>query len=344
MPDGTEHPSPPRRITIVDVAQHAGVSIASASKVVRGAYGASEEMRARVRASVDALGFRPHRLAQGLRRPTRTVGVLLPDIENPFFDLVIGGASRVFADSGHELFLALGGPTQDGHDSATDSLIDHRMAGLILVSPRGGPERLDAVGREIPTVVVGRHGPAADYDTVSSDDATGSRIIVDHLVALGHRRIAFLANNRGDDPSLPESVRLAGYRAAMSDAGLKSHIDALPTPWSSKGGREAARLLLERDVLPTAVHAGADVVALGLLGELWQRGVGVPGDISVAGYDDSPIAGFSPVGLTSVDQSGQRMGEIAARLLLERIDGRSTPRHELLAPRLVVRTTTSSPR
>lgn len=332
---------PAHRVTITDVAHEAGVSVASASKVVRGAYGASDRMRAKVGAAVELLGYRPHRLAQGLRGPTRTIGVLLPDIENPHFDVMIRGMAEVLAQSGLEFFVALGGSTPEGHAAATESLIDHRMDGLILVSPRGTSERLERVGREIPSVVVGRHGPAAEYDTVSSDDARGSHLVVEHLVALGHRRIAFLANDSGDDASLPESVRLTGYRAAMSEAGLGDCVDVVRTPWSSNGGRDAARALANRDTLPSAVHAGADVAALGLLDEFWAGGIEVPGDVSVVGYDNSPLAQLKPVGLTSVDQSGQLMGQLAAHLLLERISGRSTSVHRLLEPRLVVRSSTS---
>lgn len=325
-------------MTIVDVAKHAGVSVASASKVVRNAYGASSAMRERVMASVESLGYRPHRLAQGLRGPTKTIGVLVSDIENPFFDLLLAGAGEVFAESEHEMFLALAGTSGLEHAAATESLIDHRMDGLILVAPRGTPASLERFGREIPTVVVGRHGPAEAYDTVSGDDATGLRLVVEHLAALGHRHISFLENESDANESLPENVRLAAYRAALRDLSL-GPPDSFRVPWTAEGGRSAARILLERRELPTAVFTGADIVALGLLSELWDHGVAVPGELSVVGYDDSPTAQLRPIGLTSVNQSGQLMGRLAAHLLLERIAGRTVAQHELLLPELRPRTT-----
>jgi LacI family transcriptional regulator len=130
----------------------------------------------------------------------------------------------------------------------------------------------------------------------------------------------------------------------MRRQGLEDEIDIVTTSWTSDGGIAAARLLLEREALPTAIHAGADVAALGLLSVLWDRGVDVPGDLSVAGYDNSPIGMLAPVSLTSVDQGAGELGTRAAELLLERIGGRTEPRSVLLKPTLVTRRTTAAPR
>jgi LacI family transcriptional regulator len=197
----------------------------------------------------------------------------------------------------------------------------------------------------LPLVVVARGGGAAGFDTVSSDDELGSALIVDHLVGLGHRSIAHITVESNDeDPALPFRARTRGYEAAMRRNGLEAQIDILSTAWTEDGGVAAAEALLERGVLPTAIHAGADVAALGLLSTLWARGVDVPGDVSVAGYDNSPIGMLAPISLTSVDQGADLLGMRAAELLLERIRGRTEPRSVRLRPTLVARGTTAAPR
>ncbi len=329
-----------RRSTIVDVARAAGVSIASASKVVRGA-GGSPEMYEKVTRAVSELGYRPHRLAQGLRGPIKTIGVLLTDLENPFFNLLINGASEVFEDAGFELFLSPAGTDEASHRAVMESLIDHSMVALLLIAPRGSNADLDSFAREVPIVMLGRHGRGDALDSVSSDDRAGSRLVVDHLADQGHERIAFLANTSGPEPDLPENVRLAGYREAMIARGLDPDRDVVPADWSLEGGRAGGQLLLADRDRPSAVHGGADVAALGVLTEMWDRGLRAPDDLAVVGYDDSPTARLAPVSLSSVDQSGFEMGRRGATLLLERLDGRTTSMHEMTTPALMVRSTSA---
>ena len=329
----------PRRVTIVDVARAAEVSVASASKVMRDAPRTSEAMRRRVLAKVQELGYRPHRLAQGLRGPLKTIGMLLPDVSNPYFGLLLQGASEVFADAGYEIFISPAGAQAATHLSVMESLIDHLMAGLLLVAPRGTPETLERIAAQVPVVVLGRHGPGRTYDTVAGDDAAGARLVVDHLVEQGHSRITYLANIVDEGPELLETARLDGYVGAMRRHGLEEHIDIVQGEWTDAGGRRLAAELLSRTERPTAVFAGADVAAIGLLGEFWEHGIAIPDDIAVVGYDNSQMSQLRPISLSSVDQSGLEAGRIAARLLLERIEGRTTTKDELLAPSLIVRRT-----
>ena len=336
---------PQRRATLVDVAHHAGVSVATASKAVRDAYGISESMRTRVLASVEELGYRPDRLARGMRGSTHTLGLMVASIANSFINLIVEGMTPVLAEAGYDLFISSATGTIPGQDAAIDALIDHQMDGLMLVGPRQASERLESIGLSVPTVVVGRHGPGVRYDTIASDDRRGSRLIVDRLAALGHRQISFISESPPIDyPTLPESARLDGYKRAMRRHGLGGEIDIIPSQWTFEGGRLAADVLLARDVLPTAVHAGADVAALGFLSRLWEVGVDVPTQISVVGYDNSPIGSLSRIGLTSVDQGGIEMGETAAELLLSRIRGRTEASNALIAPTLIDRATTGAPR
>jgi LacI family transcriptional regulator len=333
-----ENPNP-HRVTIVDVAHLAGVSVASASKVVRGTSGVSEEMRVKVNNAVAKLGYRPHRMAQGLRGPLKTIGVLLSGIDSPFFATLMNGAAEVLAQSGYEIFISPAGLTAESHYTAMESLIDHRMGGLLLVAPLGATSRLEGIASQIPTVVIGRHGENARYDTIAGDDALGTQLVVQHLVDSGHRRITFFASQNDDASDLPQHVRLQGYRTAMAAHGLHSAIDVVLTEWSFEGGVAASERLLSRDQLPDAVIAGPDVTALGFLGEAWARGIRTPDDLAVVGYDNIPMSAWPPIALTSVDQSGFEMGRIAAQMLLERIEGRAEFRHETLPVSLVPRRT-----
>lgn len=333
-----------KRVTIVDVARHAGVSTAAASKALRNAYGVSDAMARRVQASIEELGYRPLKSARGMRGRTFTIGVMLSDLDNPFFGVLIDGLIDVLRPRGFDLLVAPAGTSVSSHKSVTETLADYQMDGLVLISPLFGDSELEKIGAQTPTVVVGRHGPGENYDTVSGDDAHGAALIVDHLVGLGHQRIAFITQEGSTNARLPQTVRSRGFLVAMRAHGLESQALLVPGEWSYDGGRSAAAEIAEMENRPTAIHAGADVSALGVLDELLGRGIAVPGELSVAGYDNSPTARLLPIGLTSVDQSGEEMGRETARLLAERIEGRRQSQHLLMTPTLRARTTTSKPR
>lgn len=332
-----------RRATISDVARHAGVSRAAVSKVLRDAYGVSETMKARVEASMDSLGYRPSALARGLRGSSFTIGVFVLDLHNTFFSVLIEGIREEAEAQGYQLFL---GPARQGlvgQRRMIEAMVDRRMDGLVLIAPFGAAEELEQVARSTPTVVLGRHGPALAYDTVASDDITGSALIVDHLASLGHRSIAHVSNiaEGKNEPGMPQEVRARGYIEAMERRGLEP--DVIVAPWTHEGGMEAGSALLARPNRPTAVHAGADVTAIGVLTKMWESGIDVPEQLSVVGYDNVFMGSLAPVGLTTVDQSGFEMGATAARLLLERIQGRKNPVSTLVPPKLVVRRTSAPP-
>ena len=330
------------RITIVDVARHAGVSVASASKVLREAPGVSDSMRERVKESMEALSYRPHRPARGMRGRTYTVGMIVSDIENPFISLLQIGMANVLAQQGYEILIAPGGVSATSQRVVMNALIDHQMDGIVLVSPRASDGELETFASEVPVVLVGRHSSSSTLDSVSGDDELGAKLVVDHFVSLGHDRVAFVTHhNESDDPSFPETLRMNGFRRAMAAHGLEGIV--IRGAWSLEGGREAARLVSRITPPPTAVHAGADIVAFGMISELWERGLAAPDAFALAGYDNSPTAAIGPISLTTVDQSGLEMGSIAAELLLERISGRTESRHKLITPFLVVRSSSKPP-
>ncbi|MEV6846761.1 LacI family DNA-binding transcriptional regulator [Actinoplanes sp. NPDC051411] len=339
-----------RRVTIVDVARHAGVSTTAASKVVRNAAGTSAQMRSRVLAAVDQLGYRPSAAARALRGRTYTLGVVLPDIRNPFFADILDGAAEFLADTDYQLLTASSHDDEKDEGRVTEAMIDRSMDGLLLVAPISSRKRLQYFARTVPTVVVGWHGPGADYDIVADDDFAGAGLVVAHLAGLGHHRIAHIEHHETDPVRLaemPNARRADGYRYAMQAHGLAEQIDIVSTTYNREGGYLGTRRLLDRPASgrPTAIFAGADIVAMGVLDALTEAGLSVPGDISVAGYDDITFASLGPVSLTTVDQAGHRIGATATRLLLDRITDRSRPASQVtFSPTLVTRRSTAPPR
>jgi LacI family transcriptional regulator len=335
----------PRRVTIADVASRANVSTAAVSKVLRNAYGVSAAMQERVRQAMTELGYRPHAAARGMRGQTYTIGVMIPDVRNPFFPEIIESFSAHLDGTDYRVLLGPGGSDAGSQTRITDAMVDRRMDGLVMIAPIMPRRELEAIGRTIPTVVIGRHGRSAEYDTVVDDDIMGAGLVVEHLAGLGHRRIAHIGHESAGShlpKSMPQTVRAEGYRQAMRRHGLEADIDIVFTSYSEEGGYTAARRLLSRPVRPTAIFAGADVAAIGVLEAAYEAGLRVPEDVSLAGYDNTGIAALGPISLTSVDQDGHLMGGNAARLLLERIEQKRQRSVLLsLSPTLVPRRSTA---
>jgi LacI family transcriptional regulator len=222
-------------------------------------------------------------------------------------------------------------------------MTDRGMDGMVLIAPVARREYLERLAGTVPTVVVGRHGRSSRHDTVTDDDIAGATLVIDHLADLGHRRIAHIEHHETDPVHLaemPNAVRADGYRRAMRARGLE--IDIVSTTYTQEGGYTGTQKLLARPHPPTAIFAGADIVAMGVLEALTDAGLTAPGDISVAGYDNTTVAALGPVSLTSVDQAGHRIGTNAARLLLERLTDNDRPATQImLSPTLVPRRTTT---
>ncbi|MGW0171879.1 LacI family DNA-binding transcriptional regulator [Streptomyces sp. NPDC004096] len=342
-----EPPAQHRRVTIVDVARHAQVSTTTVSKVLRNAYGTSPQMRAKVRQAIADLGYRPYAAARGMRGQTYTIGVMLPDIRNPFFPEIVDGLTDILWETDYQVLMAPGRNGEKAEARVTEAMIDRGMDGMVLVAPISSRTHLEHVAGIVPTVVVGRHGHSAVYDTVSDDDLTGAALVVDHLADLGHRRIAHIEHSETDPrriAEMPNAIRAEGYRQAMRARGLEDEIDIVSTTYTQQGGYLGAQQLLARPDRPTAIFAGADIVATGVLQAVSEAGLAVPDDISIAGYDNTSFAALGPISLTSVDQAGRHIGANAAKLLLERIADRTRPTAQVkLSPTLVARRTTAPP-
>lgn len=332
----TDSAVPDRQPTIRDVADRAGVSPSAVSKVLRNAYGVSDDMRERVTRAIRQLEYRPRLAARTMRGSSSTIGIQLPEIGSDFFSIVLEAAFGVLAQSAFQPIIA---PVQgaDRASEAVASLVDRQVDGIIAISPLIDAKILEQLAQRVPLVTIGRHDNARSYDTVVSDDLLGARLVLDHLLQLGHTRIAHLTlhsslvDKAGNDG---HALREHGYRSAMTSARLPSTV--IRTGGTEAEAARAVRELLLRPQPPSALFAAHDTLAIGALRAMAELGLH-PRDLSIVGYDDTPIASHPMLGLSSVDQFGSALGSTAATLLLERIRGRAEARHHQMTPVLRIR-------
>ncbi|WP_243770295.1 LacI family DNA-binding transcriptional regulator [Amycolatopsis acidicola] len=331
-----------RRPTMSDVAARVGVSRALVSLVFRDEPGASDETREKVFAAARELGYRPDNAARMLARSrSKVLGVMLT-VRNLFHADLVEGIYPVAERLGYEILLSGAAPPVRDERKAVDALLGHRCEGLILLGGHLDAEYVAEVGRQTAVAVVGRRFPGAGVDSVHVAEAKGVRQLIDHLTGLGHSAIVHI--DGGTEAGSPERRR--AYLNAMRRHGLGEHIRVLPGDHTEESGARAARdLLADRDNLPTAVFASNDRCAVGFLDAVWRAGLDVPGDLSVAGFDDNHLARLSHIDLTTVRQDPERQAELAVQAVVERLDGPGMePRELVLQPGLVVRGTTGAPK
>lgn len=321
-------------VTIRDVAEAAGVSATTVSRALSETGRIGTATRERIRRIAEELEFRPNELARSLGSSrSMTIGVVVPDITNPFFPQLIAGAEGAAREGSRTIFLV---QSPDSVSAANDfgQLRAKQVDGIILVGNpfRQAADLMSAVG-DTPLVVVDRGASLPDVVTVCSDHRTGGRIAVEHLVAHGHSGIAHLTGPAGLDVA---EARTEGYRAAMVAAGLVPRVVA--AGFTAEDGERAVRQLLAADGSVTAVTAANDLVAIGAIHGLSDLGFDVPGDISVIGYDDIGLASFVHPALTTVRQPTQELGRTAVRELEAMIsDPGHSPSAVPLPVELVVR-------
>lgn len=328
---------PVQKPTIRTVAADAGVSVSAVSKVLRNAYGVSDSLRKRVEASIEKLGYRPNTAARGMRGQSYAIGVLLVEFSNPFLPTVVDGIGETLGASQYKPFLGVGRRREEIESSTIETMIDMSMDGLILVAPSLSRERITHFSRQIPMVAIGHHDvEATSFDTVNSDDHAGGMLATQALVDRDYRRIEFLTLPRdATKPHNVQSRRESGYRETMLKAGLSPSVISMRSPT----GPSVKDLIsfLNRPDLPEAVFCWSDLHAVALINVARTQGFRVPEDLAIVGYDNSPVAGMPLINLSSIDQDGSGLGALAAATMLSRLEGRAEPRHEIIAPRLVVR-------
>jgi LacI family transcriptional regulator len=326
---------PYKRVTIADVATEAGVSVATVSKVINGRYGVAAATSARVKEVIEQLGYESSLVARSLRsHRTNVIGILVNDFE-AFSTELLKGAALAVHGTGYEMVVYSGsGRSQD--DVGWERRYLSRLAGtltdgIILVTPT-----VVDVAHGLPLVAVDPHTGSSGIPTVISDNFAGAVAATDHLVGLGHRRIGFL----GGRPDLESArQREQGFRHAMTAAGIDVDPELVAVGgYTLETAEEPAHKLLGMDDPPTAVFAANDLSAIETIEIAQSRGLRVPDDLSVVGFDNVPESALTDPPLTTIDQSIQQMGFEAVRLLLTMVEEPEQPAvHVTLPTELVVR-------
>lgn len=325
---------------MADVAAHLGVSRQLVSIVLRDKPGASDDTRRRVRQAANELGYRPHLGAQTLRQ-TRShhIGVSFAPQHATEPDIVEAIYSAAAA-AGYQVVLSAQTSTRSTSQTI-DELLGYRCAALVVIGSDLSDQRMRRTAQHVsvPMVVVGGGRASSAFDVVYSAGDLGTRLVVDHLVGLGHQRIAYVSA----DAMASARLRRKGYLGAIQGAGLEPDVVSVSgADYAEEAGAAAARELLQRDRLPTAVAAGNDQQAVGLITVLSRAGVAVPREVSVAGFDDSRFAGLSSIDLTTARQDPSQMGRAVVAAAVGRLqDADAAPSAHVVVPTLVVRSSTA---
>lgn len=343
----------PTRVQVTslrDVARSAEVSVSTASRVLSGSsHPVSQVTRRRVLDAADQLGFEPNRLARALATArSQTIGVVVHDVSDPYFAEIVRGLEDVAGPRDHALFVSSSDRDPDKELALVRAFVAHRVDAIVLAAsgltdPSYLPE-MDAVLSRFESlggVVISMSEHPYPAPRVTFDNRGASADITRHLVDLGHRRIAYLS---GPPELVVSSVRYDGYRSALEVAGISVDASLVECGWfSMEGGAEATGRLLTREA-PTAIVAGNDLMAFGALRRLLDEGWAVPGDVSVAGFDDIEFAAYASVPLTTVNAPLMRLGRLGAQLVLDLLDGGETTGRPAVTPTVVLRASTGPPR
>jgi DNA-binding LacI/PurR family transcriptional regulator len=329
--------------TMADIAAHLGVSRQLVSIVLRDMPGASQATRERVRDAAKELGYSPHMGARTLRQTrSRHIGVAFAPTHATEPD-IIDAIYPAAAENGYHVVLSAQTSTRSA-EQAVEELLSYRCAAIIVIGSVLPEAELRALARraKVPMVVVGSGERNTAYDVVRSAGDVGMRLAVRHLFEQGHRRIAYVHTSAMP----PGALRLNGYTATMKESGLEPDVlEIRGADFTEEAGAAAGRTLLERRTMPTAVVAGNDQQAIGLMQVLTRAGVPVPDDVSLIGFDDSRFAQLSSVDLTTARQDPVQMGEAAVNLAVRRVgQPNRRPTLSVIEPSLVVRGSTAKPR
>ncbi len=333
-------------ITIADVAKRAGVSKMTVSRAINNSGYISQATRARVEQAIAELGYIPNALARSLRyKQTRTIALIVTDITNPFFTTVARGVEDMANDQGFSVIFCNTDEAPDEEAQYVNVLLQKQVDGLLLVPTGGAAEIVEFLNNHtVPFVLLDRRVPGVNVDVVRCDSEQGAHDIVQHLLDLGHRRIAALGGSASITSS---SDRVKGYQRAMIEAGLKHEsYRAYFTAFTVEGGHRAAQQALAETTLPTAFFAANNFIAIGAIRLLRERGLSVPDDISVVSFDDLPAALLLDPFLTVIEQHAYEMGRRATQRLFDRLNGQgpAEPQEILIPTEMIIRRSSAPPR
>ncbi|WP_445503439.1 LacI family DNA-binding transcriptional regulator [Microvirga sp. G4-2] len=332
------------QVTIIDVARELKLAPSTVSNALRGKPVVAEETRKRILAQCRAMNYVASPVARALREGrTFTVGVLLPDIANPIFGDIVKGLDSVMAASGFATLLASTEGSRERFLSAARTFAKRDVDALVMISqPVGGEEFERLVELCPPIVLTHRKAAGLDLDYIGMDNHGGSMAALQHLAALGHRRIGFIG---GPEQSSAAQERLDGYRQAVQELSLDPDPALVcPGDYTLMSGFKAAHHLLSIKKRPTAILAANDLMACAVLDVAVQMELTIPGDLSVIGFDDIFVSSFPQIALSTIRQPASEIGNAIGRRLIERFDSGNCPAcHVVLPTQLVVRASIGPP-
>ena len=343
-----------RHPTLLDIARIAKVAPMTVSRVINQNGYVSADVRNRVQRAIDKLEYHPNALARSLKsQRTHVVGILLPDIKNPFSAELAGSVQQVLLERGYSAFISTTEQSVQREQAALSAFFDHRVAGIVVATleTKAGDEALARFTRRgMPIVAVGREPGLPVIDRVTANHWRGAFDAVEHLVSLGHQRIAYI----GASPQHARRLRrFQGFSGALQAHGIALREEWVVGPADDSGpgystladGYQAMQRLTKLRARPTALLARNDFTAMGAISAARDCGLQIPGDIAIVGFDNVPLAAFTTPPLTTVEQPTAEQGRQAAQMLLERIEGEAQAEHREVSfdCRLIVRASTGQP-
>jgi LacI family transcriptional regulator len=334
-------------VTIKTIAEAAGVSIAAVSKALNGHSDIGAETRDRILRISAELGYTPNAFARNLvKKTSNMLGLLIPDISTPIYAEIFKGLDHEAKRRGFDLFLCDTNRKIEFEAAYVRTLMENRARGIIVAPVDNDASHILSLTKgQIPLVFVGGKVNDSMDNYVANDNRLGSALAVEHLASFGHRDILMLCDNYR---TKTKRDRVAGFQAAMEERGLAPRVDIAPdgAPEGMEYGCRAALEAFDSKNPPTAIYAASDMVALGVLRAAEMRGVSVPRDLSLVGYDDIMFASLPAINLTTVAQPKFEIGTIAVELLCEAIaeEGSGAKHRRIVRPSLVARSTCAVPR
>lgn len=326
--------------TIKDIAKQTGLSYATVSRALNDKYGVKASTRERVIRAAREMNYHPNAIARGLiTRRTKTIGIVIPDLRNPFFPEVAAGIETAAEELGYSILLGSSDWSGQREDRYLELLVERRVDGLILAPVSRSAARYPKVlPSHVPTVYVTSVPEDITTGYVVINNERGGYLATNHLLSRGYLPVGFLGAKNGSDTG---TERQRGYRAALGEAGHEYDPDLVMLgAFTGESAASLVREAIERDRLPRAIFCENDVLAIAAIQTLIEAGYRVPADVAVVGFDDIPWAGLHTLELTTVAQPIHEMGRRALQMLIASIDSDEEPEPIVLEPRLVVRKTT----
>ncbi|MFC5470228.1 LacI family DNA-binding transcriptional regulator [Cohnella suwonensis] len=337
-----------KQVTIYDIAKEAKVSVATVSRVLNGTAPVKISTRAKIEALIQKHQFQPNAMARSLlSKETGIIGVILPDLTNPFFPEVFAGAEKEAQESGHTFLLCNTMGDYAKESEYLNIMQEKRVDGILFIGGRINlkecePDLVQEMvehAKKIPMVLINGNLRDTELTRVATDEYAGTMLAMRHLIELGHKRIGFIG---GESHMTTTSNKLRAFRKSLRDAGLPVREDwILPDSFSMESGKQQMENLLEKKDRPTAVCCVNDFTAIGAIKTAIEHGLKVPDDMSIVGFDDIPLAHHVIPELTTVSQQASELGRTAMKVLRQLINKGKVKKLTSLEPQLAVRQSTA---